>query len=214
MTGYFRERALQAACLLMTAAALCGSTAWAANPASGSVSGSSTQASWTGGPLTPTAASTCGGASSPQCDNYKLTIVPPSYSFQVEISLTFGAVDDYDLEVYGPDGALVGNSGNSAGQAEKVILVNPVGGTYTVSASPFAPVGPYQGSAKISQIQPPPPASTEVPPTYANYTPPAGVGTSAGEPSIGVDRDTGKAMYIAGTETLRVTFDDCSSPAT
>src|SRR3954451_24401626 len=123
MTGYFRERALQAACLVMTAAALCGSAALAANPASGSVSGSSTQAAWTGGPLTPTAASTCGGSGNPQCDNYKLTIRTPSYSVPDEISLSFGAVDDYDLEVYGPDGALVGNSGNSAGQAEKVILV-------------------------------------------------------------------------------------------
>ncbi|MFL6232160.1 MAG: hypothetical protein ACJ76N_03425 [Thermoanaerobaculia bacterium] len=218
MTGHFRERALRAASIVvsivvMTAAALCGSAAWAASPGAGTVSSSSTQAAWTGGPLTPTAASTCGGASSPQCDNYKLTIVPPSYSFKVEISLTFGAADDYDLEVYGPDGALVGNSGNSAGQAEKVILINPAGGTYTVSASPFAPVGSYQGSAKISQIQPPPPPSTATPPTYANYTPPDGMGTSAGEPSIGVNRDTGKVMYIAGLQTLRVTFNDCSSPA-
>jgi hypothetical protein len=212
MTGQCLERALRAIAVT-TVVALCGSAAWAASPGAGTVS-SSSPAAWTGGPLTPTAASTCGGASNPQCDNYKLTVVPPSYSFQVEISLTFGAADDYDLEVYGPDGALVGNSGNSAGQAEKVILTNPAGGTYTVSASPFAPVGTYQGSAKISQIQPPPPASTEVPPTYANYTPPAGMGTSAGEPSIGLDRDTGKAMYIAGTQTLRVTFDDCSSPAT
>jgi hypothetical protein len=213
MNDHLQCRALRIALLLTAAAALCGSAAWAASPASGTVSGS-TQASWTGGPLTPTAASSCGGSNSPQCDNYKLTIVPPSYSFQVEISLSFGAADDYDLEVYGPDGVLVGNSGNSAGQAEKVILTNPVGGTYTVSASPFAPVGSYQGKAKVSQLQPPPPPSTEVPPTYANYTPPEGMGTSAGEPSIGVNHRTGKVMYVAGTETLRVTFNDCSSPAT
>lgn len=214
MTGYLRERALQAACLVMTAATLCGSVAWAANPASGNVSGSSTQASWTGGPLTPTAASTCGGPSNPQCDNYKLTIVPPSYSFQVKITLTLQPTDDYDLEVYAPDGSLAASSGNAVGQAETVILTNPAAGTYTVTASPYAPLQGYQGSAKLSQILPPPPASTATPPTYANYTPPDGMGTNAGEPSIGVDRDTGKVMYIAGLQTLRVTFNDCSSPAT
>jgi hypothetical protein len=192
---------------------LCSSAALAANPPSGTVSQPSPQASWTGGPLTPTGASTCGGPSSASCDNYKLTIAPPSYAFKVEITLTFGATDDYDLEVYGPDGSLVGHSGNSTGQPEKVVLANPAAGTYTVSASPFAPVGAYNGSAKISQLPSPPVGSTEKPPTYTNYTPPNGMGQSAGEPSIGCNRDTGKVMYIAGTETLRVTFDDCSSPA-
>jgi hypothetical protein len=142
-----------------------------------------------------------------------LTIVPPSYSFKVDIKLTLQPTDDYDLEVYGPDGALVASSGNSAGQTEAVVLANPAAGTYTVSASPFAPVTAYSGSATISQLPAPPPGSTEKPPRYTNYIPPNGVGASAGEPSIGCDRDTGKVMYIAGTETLRVTFDDCSSPA-
>src|SRR3954468_5301391 len=79
-------------------------TARAANPPSGTVSQASPQASWTGGPLTPTAASTCDGPNNTQCDNYNLTIVPPSYAFKVEIKLTLQPTDDYDLEVYGPDG--------------------------------------------------------------------------------------------------------------
>jgi hypothetical protein len=189
-------------------------TAQAANPSSGSVSQASPQAGWTGGPLTPTAASTCSGPDNAQCDNYKLTIAPPSYAFKVEIKLTLQPTDDYDLEVYGPDGALVASSGNSAGEAEIVVLTNPAAGTYTVSASPFAPIGSYSGSAKISQLPTPPPGSTETPPRYTNYIPPNGVGASAGEPSIGCNRETGKVMYIAGTETLRISFDDCSSPAT
>ncbi|MFP5284366.1 MAG: hypothetical protein ACLGI9_01365, partial [Thermoanaerobaculia bacterium] len=36
-----------------------------------------------GGPMTPTASATCGGPSSASCDNFKLTIAPPSYAFQV-----------------------------------------------------------------------------------------------------------------------------------
>ena len=87
------------------AAALAGglflcTSAWAANPSSGTVSSSSTQANWTGGPLTPTAASTCGGPNNPACDNYKLTIVPPAFAFKVDITLTLQPTDDYDLEVY------------------------------------------------------------------------------------------------------------------
>ncbi|MFY9825070.1 MAG: hypothetical protein WAM82_27075 [Thermoanaerobaculia bacterium] len=199
------------------AAALVGglmlcTSGWAANPSSGTVS-SSSQANWTGGPLTPTAASTCGGPNNPACDNYKLTIAPPSFAFKVEITLTLQPTDDYDLEVYGPDGSLMGQSGNSAGQAEKVVLTNPAGGTYTVSASPYAPLMAYSGSAKIVQLPAAPPPSTAPPPRYANYTPPDGLGTSAGEPSIGVDQRTGKVMYVAGTQTLRVSFNDCSSPA-
>jgi len=209
MTVHLRWRALRVALL---AALLCA-PAWAAAPSSGTVSSTSTQAAWSGGPGTPTASATCGGPSNPQCDNYKLTIVPPSFSFKVEISLTLQATDDYDLEVYNPDGSLAGNSGNGPGEKETVILTNPAAGTYTVTASPYAPLTAYQGSAKISQIQPPPPASTETAPRYANYTPPEGLGGSAGEPSIGVDRKTGKVMYVAGTQTLRATFNDCSSPA-
>jgi hypothetical protein len=57
------------------------------------------------------------------------------------------------------------------------------------------------------------PTAWAVPPTYAVYAPPAGVGTSAGEPSIGVDGRTGAVLYVAGTETLKVTFNDAVSPA-
>ncbi len=196
--------------ILLAMGLLVGAAARAANPPSGTVSQASPQASWTGGPLTPTAASTCDGPNNTQCDNYNLTIVPPSYAFKVEIKLSLQPTDDYDLEVYGPDGALVASSGNNAGKAETVVLTNPAAGTYTVSASPFAPLGSYNGSAKISQLA----GSTETPPRYTNYVPPTGMGASAGEPSIGCSRETGKVMYIAGTETLRISFDDCSSPAT
>jgi hypothetical protein len=48
---------------------------------------------------------------------------------------------------------------------------------------------------------------------FAVYPAPAGVGDSAGEPSIGVDWKTNNVMYIAALQTLRVHFNDCSSPA-
>ncbi|HEY0069849.1 MAG TPA: PKD domain-containing protein, partial [Chloroflexia bacterium] len=50
-------------------------------------------------------------------------------------------------------------------------------------------------------------------PRYDVFTPPDGLGTNAGEPSIGVNHNTGAVMYIANVQTLRVTFTDCVSPA-
>ncbi|HEX6901599.1 MAG TPA: Ig-like domain-containing protein [Thermoanaerobaculia bacterium] len=200
------------AALLAAGLVLVCTSARAATPSSGSVSSTTTQAGWTGGPRLPTASATCGGPSSTSCDNYKLTIVPPSYSFKVEITLTAGPTDDYDLEVYGPDGALLKSSGNPPGSAESITLDNPAGGIYTVSAAPYAALTAYSARAKLSQVQPPAGPSGAKPPRYSIHTPPGGMGESAGEPTLGVNERTGSVMYIAGTETLRSDFDDCSSP--
>lgn len=201
------------AAMLAAGLALVCASADAATPSSGTVSSTSTQASWSGSSLLPTASATCGGPNSTACDNYKLTIVPPTYSFKVEIAITAGPVDDYDLEVYAPDGTLAGSSGNAPGSAESVTLNNPAGGIYTVSVAPYAAVTSYSGQATLSQVQPPAGPSGETPPRYSIHTPPGAMGQSAGEPTLGVNERTGSVMYIAGTETLRVDFDDCSSPA-
>ncbi|GAC1550367.1 MAG: hypothetical protein NVS2B7_26450 [Herpetosiphon sp.] len=50
-------------------------------------------------------------------------------------------------------------------------------------------------------------------PRYQNYSPTNGLGTDAGEPSIGADWKTGRTVFQSYLDTLRVTFDDCSSPA-
>jgi hypothetical protein len=52
------------------------------------------------------------------------------------------------------------------------------------------------------------------PPRFQNYVAPfPQCGGDAAEPSIGVNRSTGKVMMQAGLETLQVTFDDATSPA-
>jgi len=57
-------------------------------------------------------------------------------------------------------------------------------------------------------------ASTAVAaPTYDLHPAPAPLGQDAGEPSLGVNWSTGNVMYIAGLETLRVSFDDSVTPA-
>jgi Big-like domain-containing protein/PKD domain-containing protein/fibronectin type III domain protein len=58
-------------------------------------------------------------------------------------------------------------------------------------------------------------ASGETPPRFAIYPAPAPLGRDAGEPSIGVSHSAGnlgRPMFIAGLETLRVTYDECTSP--
>lgn len=45
-------------------------------------------------------------------------------------------------------------------------------------------------------------------PGYTNYTAPSGLGQSAGEPSLGVNWNTGNVMYQAGAQTLKVSFND------
>ncbi|MBI3933029.1 MAG: cadherin-like domain-containing protein [Acidobacteria bacterium] len=187
----------------------------AATPSSGRVSEDQPTVQWTGTAKLPMASADCGGPSNPSCDNFSLEIVPPPYDFQVEIVLTPQLADDWDMQVYGPDGALLEASGNAPGQLEQVILSNPAAGVHTVAAAPYAPLTAYSASATIRKVEtpPPPPPSSEAPPTYSSYTPPAGMGTRAGEPTLGVDEKTGAVMYIAGLETLRVRFDDCASPA-
>ena len=188
----------------------------AATPGSGTVSASNLETTWSGAVMAPNATG-CTGADDTNCDLYRLTVQPPSYSFMVRIKLQ--PTGDWDLSVYGPDGGLVGSSGNGPNQMEFVTLVNPAAGTYTVAAVPFAPaVGAdgtsYTASAQIVELKTPvqPPAGTD-PLTFSSYPAPNGLGTDAGEPSIGANLKSGKTMYQAGLQTLRVAWDDSVSPA-
>ena len=199
--------------------------AYAATPSSGTLSQSNPTVTWAGPATpTPTGSATCNGPNDSSCDNFKLTIIPPAPTFGpyiVVIQTVSFAAGDWDLQVYDPNGKLVGSSGNGPGvtspEVESVTLFNPPAGTYTVAAAPFSPVpnpsGSYQGSASLQHL-----TATTVsgngtePLSYAMYPNPNGV--SAGEPSCGADWKTKKLMYQAGLTTLRVSFNDCTSPAT
>ncbi|WP_117215275.1 S8/S53 family peptidase, partial [Allorhizocola rhizosphaerae] len=61
--------------------------------------------------------------------------------FTVDLSFTNPA-NDYDLEVYDPSGVQAGSSGNSLGEAEQAVVVNPAAGTWKVVAVKFATVPP------------------------------------------------------------------------
>jgi hypothetical protein len=186
----------------------------AATPGSGTISGTNLSLTWSG---TVMAANPngCSPTDSSTCDLYKLTVAPPSYSFLVRIKLK--PAGDWDLSVYGPNGGLVGSSGNGPGQMEFVTLVNPPAGTYTVAAAPFAPAIGTDGNSYVAGADivatttPPQPAAGSDPLSFQNYLSPDR--NSAGEPSIGADWKTGNSMFQASLQALRVSWDDSVSPA-
>jgi BNR repeat-like domain/Fibronectin type III domain len=212
-----RARRVVVALAVMAAAAIVPfSASDAATPSGGTVSATNTSVSWSGGLMVATGGG-CDGATDTSCDLYKLTVQPPGYSFQVRIVLQ--PVGDWDLSVYAPDGGLIGGSGNGPNVAEVFTLSNPAAGTYTVAAAPFAPLvgadgNSYTASATVVPWTAPPGSSGGASITYENYAAPGGLGTDAGEPSIGANWKSGNVMFQAGLQALRVTFDDSSSPAT
>ncbi|MGH9791606.1 MAG: PPC domain-containing protein, partial [Candidatus Acidiferrales bacterium] len=100
------------------------------------MSESTPSVTWTGPFLVPTASAACNGPNDPSCDNFRLTIVPPSAAFGpyvVKITLQPFAAGDWDLTVFDPNGNAVGSSGNAPSASEFVTLANPAAGTYTVA---------------------------------------------------------------------------------
>src|SRR6185312_518905 len=77
-------------------------------------------------------------------------------------------------------------------------------GTATVEVKPPSAFDAANGKAKI--------------PTFINYAaPPSSLGTkgdNAGEPTIGVNWNSGNVLFIAKWYTLRVAFNDATLPAT
>ena len=58
------------------------------------------------------------------------------------------------------------------------------------------------------------PRRPPTPPTFTNYAAPNGLGTDAGEPSIGANSKTGKVMYQAGDLQDRCGVDCAGTPPT
>lgn len=138
--------------------ALVSTTAFAADPGAGTISPASPATSWQGGPFLVSNPASClpGG---PLCDNFSLTIVPPasgSYLVTLSVATAVPDDDDYDLAVYGPDGALVDGAATGSGN-ESVSLVDPPAGTYRVEVQPFlvASGSTYDGAAVMETVADP-----------------------------------------------------------
>ena len=108
--------------------------AHAAEPASGTVDGTTAQVTWSGGPLVFTTLGTgCQPVAGPTCDVFELTIgALPADAPDVVISGAAESPGDILwLYVYGPDGTLVAEDTN-LGANPRAILRRPPPGTYSV----------------------------------------------------------------------------------
>jgi hypothetical protein len=197
----------------------------AANPASGTLSVSNPTLTYTSGPNLISNPSAQVGLNCAQlpCDNYALTVnLPASYeeSHQIRIQISWTSpVEDYDLNV-----SNVGSSGNSLGIPETV-LAPAKSGTYAIQVVPFlVHGGTFTGTITLEAKPTLPPGGgtvgTGIGTRFETYVPPAGsgLGQSAGEPSIGFGKPSaqypgGRYMFVAALQTLRVSFEDCASPA-
>src|SRR5713226_4894091 len=177
------------------------------------------------------------------CDDHDLNIVLPSaaatfyqtMTAQVTFKYTWTSSVPADLDIFAisPNGADHGpgspdDTSTGAGE-EDLTLTDPVDGLWHIrSVASTAPVPTAAHLVATLTVAPrpttpPPPPPAPGAPAFINYPAPdnipAALGSSsagqhsAGEPSIGVNWNTGKAFIEAGNHTLRVTFNDASKPA-
>ena len=211
----------------------------ASNPASGTITPTSTPMTWTGtgvGGGALNAPVLIGGEDlcqeSVTCDTFTLNVggTPADWSSKlIHIKIEWLLpTTDYDLYIHknSNSGPLAGSSGRGATSPTEPLTwedttIDPAvqgTGVYTIHAVYYVATAAdqYHGSATIEDKpapQPTPTPSTQAAPRYQNYPAPAELGNSAGEPTIGVNWDSGNAFFLASLQTLRVKWDDTASPA-
>jgi PKD repeat protein len=225
-SGFLIPR-LAVACGLFAAAAALSWFSIAANPPSGTLTDSSGPITYTSGPFLVSNPSgflgggpTCSAAQ--PCDDFQLTVdVPAAMAATHNVVITTrwsNAAEDYDIYLL-QAGTIVKDSASSS--MPESMTVDAVSGSYTIRIAPFA----VAGSTTTTTVQlvekpstPPPVEPGPGTPRYHVFAAPPGMGNNSGEPTLGPGKPSpsqpgGPTMYIAGLETLRVTWDDCKSPA-
>src|SRR5437588_636149 len=218
---------------------LVADSALAASPASGTISPSAPALAYSGGPFMSINQTDQDGATSvvcspaSPCDDFALGNSIPSgdtntYIFTVKVSWTDkptadSSHNDFDVFVYDSKGNEVTNGSAATSSNPEQVSISVKDANYKIRVLPFdvnigANGDTYNATVTLTVVPrapafPPPPATVAGVPRYQNYPAPNGLGTTAGEPSIGVDWATGKVFISSNLQTLRVTFDDCSAPA-
>ena len=201
-------------------------TASATNPQSGSI-GASTAApvTWAGtmSGTPPTGEGTLSCTDGTNCEFFALTVNADTWTGRrVAVSIRWQvAADDYDLYIHqgSPSGPIVAQSASAPPGTSENTFIDPnktgagvyyietrnaaaaeatdqYSGIATVVAAPLGPVPAPQGTAPLAR--------------YQSYRPAvgSGLGLHAGEPSVGINPRTGRAMFQSDVQTLRVTFLD------
>lgn len=218
-----RTTAAGSALLLTVGVVAATTSASAATPASGTVSPTSPTLSYTAGPfLVPNVTGTAGAVdcSLPSsCDDFGLKVATPagygsSNSLRITVSWPTSAAD-FDIYLLDASGREIASAASSSDP--EVIQVPPNAGDYTVRVVPYAPAG-QSIKADIALVANPAdqPVSTAPASGFRNFPAPESISDAhnAGEPSIGFDRATGKALYQSYLSTYRVGFNDTSTGTT
>lgn len=222
--GFSLPRLAIALGIIFTAAPL-GSLSFAADPPSGTLSVDNPLITYTSGPFLVSNPSNqvdgepiCVPAT---CDDFALTVsVPAGYENTHNVIITtswLNPAEDYDIFLLQGDTYI--KDGASSSDPE-IMIVDANSGAYTIRINPFAVAGSTT-TTKVELVPKPaaPPVQPPQPgdPRYHNFAAPPGMGSGAGEPTLGPGMRGqpagGRTMYIAGLETLRVTWDDCTSPS-
>src|ERR1700730_4517436 len=158
------------------------------------------------------------------CDVYTITLTGSPSNYQglilaIKISHSV-SLNDYDFYVHkvSPTRPLIASATAGIPETSESVVIDPtVSGTgvYVVHVvdSTVAPGDPYSGVARITT----PPTDSQArgtAPTYLNYQSPPGLGGGSGEPSIGANFNSSRIMTQAVFDTLQVSFNTNTSPAT
>jgi hypothetical protein len=167
------------------------------------------------------------------CDAFTLTVSGAAEDYagkRIRVRFSWlSPSQDYDMVIRKESGTtaglddtdpIVGTSGNGTTTFEETAFSPADSGTgvYYVRAIYFAAVGPadqYNGSATVFDVPTTLPEGSCALPSYDNYQPPVGMPRrdSAGEPSVGVNWNTGNILAQARLTTYRASFTDSTSPA-
>jgi hypothetical protein len=196
----------------------------AATPSNGTINPTAgSTANWTGSATAATnGESTC--VDGTNCDVYTLNLSGSTTNYaglyvtiQAKWSLS---ADEYDLYVHqgGLSGPVVASATQGPLIGSQTIQFSPAvtgAGVYTIHivASAVTPNDPYSATATVGSTPPPPPTAKLKAPTYQDVHSPTGVGDNSGEPSIGQNWNSGNIMTNAVLDTLRVSFNTATSPA-
>jgi hypothetical protein len=175
---------------------------------------------------------TTGACAPVYCDAYALTVTLPqadqefymTHKATLTINYTWTSTgpDDMDVFAFAPDGTESGPGSpddTSTGAGQEILQIsNPPSGVWTIES--YVGVSdeptPAHATATLSYEDlptPPTPNLGSTAPRFSDVSPPAGYESvdvlkrqNAGEPSLGLDWKTGNAMYMAGTQVSRVSF--------
>jgi Bacterial Ig-like domain/BNR/Asp-box repeat len=172
------------------------------------------------------------------CDAYQLTVSLPEMDQQfylthkatlhVEYTWNSTGPDDMDVFAFAPDGTESGPGSPddiSTGAGIEVLdIANPPSGVWTIES--YVGVSdeptPAHGVATLTYESIPPAPNPTLPsnaPRFFDVSPPTGYQSvdvlqrqNAGEPSLGTNWKTGNALYMAGTQVSKVSFNDRVTP--